>query len=79
MAASPTPLESFRPPQASGGLRPAPPPAALHVSRRTPPWLVRRRTIQAVLVLLTAATTFAAGAVGWEPRILGVEIGRAHV
>lgn len=34
---------------------------------------MRRRAIQANLVVLTAVTTFAAGVVGWEPRILGVD------
>ncbi len=40
---------------------------------RTPPIVVRRRVIQGVLYLLTAATTFSAGVVGWEPLILGVD------
>ena len=40
---------------------------------RTPPAVVRRRVIQGVLYLLTAATTFSSGVVGWEPLILGVD------
>jgi len=34
---------------------------------------VRRRVIQGLLYLLTAATTFSAGVVGWEPVILGID------
>jgi membrane-associated protease RseP (regulator of RpoE activity) len=47
------------------------PPAA--PSRR----LVRRRRVQLGLFLLTLVTTFLAGAVGWQPMILGVDGGVA--
>lgn len=73
MTADPTPLEFPGPPPGGAALRPMPFPPVLNVSRRAPPWVVRRRAVQTTLVLLTAATTFAAGVVGWEPRILGVD------
>lgn len=43
------------------------------LSGRTPPFVIRRRILQGMLYLLTAATTFSAGVVGWEPLVLGVD------
>ena len=40
---------------------------------RTPPFVGRRRLLHLVLYLLTAATTFSAGVVGWEPVVLGID------
>jgi len=59
---------SFQPEQYSVEVDP---PAA--PSRR----LVRRRRVQLGLFLLTLVTTFLAGAVGWQPMILGVDGGIA--
>ena len=36
-------------------------------------FVIRRRLLQGVLYFLTAATTFSAGVVGWEPLVLGVD------
>jgi membrane-associated protease RseP (regulator of RpoE activity) len=46
------------------------PPAAAAARRRWP-------RLQILLLLLTASTTFAAGAVGWQPEVLGLEEGFA--
>lgn len=43
------------------------------VPGRPAPIVRRRRMLQGALYLLTAATTFSAGVVGWEPVVLGLD------
>lgn len=43
------------------------------VPGRAPPSVLRRRLLHLLLYGLTAATTFSAGVVGWEPQVLGID------
>ena len=71
MSVPPSSVESVSPPAVPVAFRPSPIPYP--IPGRTPPVVVRRRFVHAALYLLTAATTFAAGVVGWEPRIIGLD------
>lgn len=55
----------------------APDTASLRPPTAAPPASTGRRRIPLVLYALTAATTFAAGGVGWQPVLLGVDEGVA--
>lgn len=70
-AAPPLGFDAAGGPQSPPAFRAAPLP--FPVSGRTPPTVLRRRLLHLVLYLLTAATTFSAGVVGWEPQILGID------
>jgi len=69
MSGSPTFLDPPRPTAAG----PVPPTVFLPAGRALAPPRLRRLLLQSLLYLLTAATTFSAGVVGWEPQVLGVD------